>query len=253
MERKRGTTHSERMDRKPNTENENSRTRRRTSSRNRLSAGEDKSRRNTGKSATQGRKNVTYSPIRLLNLFLCPRSKQDSDDVLSKCVIIQGKTIFLLLSKENMKDSKMSTSKKKVNFGLKKTKQNTVSSTCPRDTTVCHRSACPVVKVTISALINCNWIFATGKVVVNVTPGIRYTIRPLKKPMRLWFLELSRRISTTQKDGTLTEMKSASDPSVVPLGVDTETIWYIKPSETKLMGNWSFMHQKTALIPDNIE
>ncbi|KAI4565384.1 hypothetical protein MJT46_009727 [Ovis ammon polii x Ovis aries] len=164
MERKRGTTHSERMDRKPNTENENSRTRRRTSSRNRLSAGEDKSRRNTGKSATQGRKNVTYSPIRLLNLFLCPRSKQDSDDVLSKCVIIQGKTIFLLLSKE-----------------------------------------------------------------------------------------LSRRISTTQKDGTLTGMKSASDPSVVPLGVDTETIWYIKPSETKLMGNWSFMHQKTALIPDNIE
>ncbi|KAI4538976.1 hypothetical protein MG293_011243 [Ovis ammon polii] len=98
-----------------------------------------------------------------------------------------------------------------------------------------------------------NWIFATGKVVVNVTPGIRYTIRPLKKPMRLWFLELSRRISTTQKDGTLTGMKSASDPSVVPLGVDTETIWYIKPSETKLMGNWSFMHQKTALIPDNIE
>ncbi|KAI4538975.1 hypothetical protein MG293_011242 [Ovis ammon polii] len=102
MERKRGTTHSERMDRKPNTENENSRTRRRTSSRNRLSAGEDKSRRNTGKSATQGRKNVTYSPIRLLNLFLCPRSKQDSDDVLSKCVIIQGKTIFLLLSKATL-------------------------------------------------------------------------------------------------------------------------------------------------------
>ena len=34
--------------------------------------------------------------------------------------------------------------------------------------------------------------------------------------------ELSRRISTTQKDGTLTEMKSASDPSVVPLGVDME-------------------------------
>lgn len=56
MERKRGTTHSERMDGKPNTENENSRARRRTSSRNRLSAGEDKSRRNTGKSATQGRK-----------------------------------------------------------------------------------------------------------------------------------------------------------------------------------------------------
>ena len=56
MERKQGTTHSERMDGKPNTENENSRARRRTSSRNRLSAGEDKSRRNTGKSATQGRK-----------------------------------------------------------------------------------------------------------------------------------------------------------------------------------------------------
>lgn len=35
--------------------NENSRARRRTSSRNRLSAGEDKSRRNTGNSATQGR------------------------------------------------------------------------------------------------------------------------------------------------------------------------------------------------------
>lgn len=49
MERGRGRTYSEPMDGKPNTENEKSRTRRRTSSPNRLNAGEDKSRRNTGK------------------------------------------------------------------------------------------------------------------------------------------------------------------------------------------------------------
>ena len=34
--------------------------------------------------------------------------------------------------------------------------------------------------------------------------------------------ELSRQILTTGEDSTLTEMKSASDPSVVPLGADAE-------------------------------